>query len=192
MTILWRLAKGLHFCSLTVFLLPLNIEDWECGNTRPKPTLTDHFSERRLPWPLARMAEGILSWTRWRRGRSMMGESVGRTMMRVRRETVEDTIKVPGFGFLDRELWAGLEPLRRVSFLFISKMFQYFPQRRSPSLRSASKKSITHNMSYWFFGCAFTSRPLYGNHGWCTWGTRWKTLLRISDWEERRMHFLLY
>jgi len=45
----------------------------------------------------------------------MMGESVGRTMMRVRRETVEDTVKVPGFGFLDRELWAGLEPLRRVS-----------------------------------------------------------------------------
>ena len=33
------------------FLLPLNIEDWECGNTRPKPPLTDHFSERRLPWP---------------------------------------------------------------------------------------------------------------------------------------------
>ena len=62
-----------------------------------------------------------------------MGESVGRTMMRVRRETVEDTVKVPGFGFLDRELWAGLEPLRRVSFLFISIMFQYFPQRRSPS-----------------------------------------------------------
>jgi len=28
---------------------------------------------------------------------------------------VEDTVKVPGFGFLDRQLWAGLEPLRRVS-----------------------------------------------------------------------------
>ena len=47
---------------------------------------------------------------------SMMGESVGGAW-RVRRETVEDTVKVPGFGFLDRELWAGLEPLRRVSFL---------------------------------------------------------------------------
>ena len=50
-----------------------------------------------------------------------MAESV----VRMRREMVEDTdvkvkvdtVKVPGFGFLDRELWAGLEPLRRVSFL---------------------------------------------------------------------------
>ena len=31
---------------------------------------------------------------------------------------VEDTVKVPGFGFLDRQLWAGLEPLRRVSRAF--------------------------------------------------------------------------
>ena len=40
---------------------------------------------------------------------TMMG-----TVWRTRRETTEDTVKVPGFGFLDRELWAGLEPLRRV------------------------------------------------------------------------------
>ena len=53
-----------------------------------------------------------------------MVETVGR----VRREMVEDTtvvkvdtVKVPGFGFLDRELWAGLEPLRRVSFLCFPK-----------------------------------------------------------------------
>ena len=51
LAILWRLAKGLHFCPLTIFFLPLNIEDWECGNTPPKPPLTDHFSERPLPWP---------------------------------------------------------------------------------------------------------------------------------------------
>ena len=64
LTILWRLSKGLHFCPLTVFLLPLNIEDWECGNARPKPALTDHFSETdgyhaRYCW------SGWLSWPFW-------------------------------------------------------------------------------------------------------------------------------
>ena len=48
-------------------------------------------------------------------------DTMGETLGRVRRETVDqDTVKVPGFGFLDRQLWAGLEPLRRVSFLFFS------------------------------------------------------------------------
>ena len=42
-----------------------------------------------------------------------MEDTMG-TVWRTRRETTEDTVKVPGFGFLDRELWAGLEPLRRV------------------------------------------------------------------------------
>ena len=48
---------------------------------------------------------------------TMMG-----TVWRTRRETTEDTVKVPGFGFLDRELWAGLEPLRRVR---ASRMYFY-------------------------------------------------------------------
>ena len=42
-----------------------------------------------------------------------MEDTMG-TVWRTRREATEDTVKVPGFGFLDRELWAGLEPLRRV------------------------------------------------------------------------------
>ena len=39
---------------------------------------------------------------------------------------VEDTVKVPGFGFLDRQLWAGLEPLRRVSRAFPTISFYKF------------------------------------------------------------------
>ena len=50
-------------------------------------------------------------------------DTMEETVVRLRRETVdEDTVKVPGFGFLDRQLWAGLEPLRRVS----SACFQSF------------------------------------------------------------------
>ena len=40
---------------------------------------------------------------------------------------VEDTVKVPGFGFLDRQLWAGLEPLRRVSRAFPTISFFQSP-----------------------------------------------------------------
>ena len=63
----------------------------------------------------------------------IMDDNMG-TVLRTRREVVEDslksrledevknrvedTVKVPGFGFLDRQLWAGLEPLRRVSRAF--------------------------------------------------------------------------
>ena len=47
-----------------------------------------------------------------------MEDTMGDTLGRMRRDTVEDTVKVPGFGFeIPRELWAGLEPLRRVSFI---------------------------------------------------------------------------
>ena len=56
------------------------------------------------------------------------------TVLRTRREVVEDslksrledTVKVPGFGFLDRQLWAGLEPLRRVSRAFPKISFSEF------------------------------------------------------------------
>ena len=40
---------------------------------------------------------------------------------------VEDTVKVPGFGFLDRQLWAGLEPLRRVGRAFPTISFFQSP-----------------------------------------------------------------
>ena len=46
--------------------------------------------------------------------RDTMEDTMMGTVWRTRRETTEDTVKVPGFGFLDRELWADLEPLRRV------------------------------------------------------------------------------
>ena len=71
----------------------------------------------------------------------IMDDNMG-TVLRTKREVVEDslksrledtvknrmedTVKVPGFGFLDRQLWAGLEPLRRVSRAFPTISFSKF------------------------------------------------------------------
>ena len=67
---------------------------------------------------------------------------------------VEDTVKVPGFGFLDRQLWAGLEPLRRVS--------RAFPKISFPN--SITEMQIAFcGEEYWILFTNLMHRCIYGS-----------------------------
>ena len=141
---------------------------------------------------MARMAEGILSrwwrrrtrgWTRWRRPWWGWG---GRRWIRTqwRFRVLDSWTDNCGLGWSPCAGWVLLvfNHLTLHLICYSNSFYFYF------FTKIFSKKDVSFLwlIDFWML---FHLPPLYGNHGECTLGTWWKTLLRISSIEKNGCTF---